>query len=198
MTDRPVLAETYGCATSAGRSAAPVVGAAGMAGRLLPLGPLLWRARYSLDRSVFPDLRARLMAAVVHQAVRRHWSGPERAQARNLAARTLNWWIFGLCRTCTGRRYQPIPGAPGLSARPCEACHGSGRLALELVIAPELLNRAREIATMLDTVDGVMQAEMARKLRVAPGEYEAQLEEARALRLAHLVAERQRQGVELV
>lgn len=188
----PMMAESYGCAIAAGRSAAPVVGAAGMSAVRLPLGPLLWRAKYSLDRAVFPELRARLMADVVHHAVRRHWPRPERVMARQLACRVLDWWVFGVCATCTGRRYQKMPGAPGLSARACQVCDGTGRRALVGLVPPDLLKRAEEIASILDVVDGVMHAEMSRKMRVSPGEYRERAEEARALRLAHLAAEAQR------
>lgn len=46
--------------------------------------------------------------------------------AEGKAAATLRYWLDQTCGGCHGLKWQPIPGAPALSNRPCRACGGSG------------------------------------------------------------------------
>lgn len=48
----------------------------------------------------------------------------DRPKALTLAVVT--WWIDHVCKVCSGRAFEIVPGAPALSSRKCQCCRGTG------------------------------------------------------------------------
>lgn len=129
-TETPGIEERYLTATMSSnmrletREDAPV-GAAGVmvaAGwSRSRIGAALIRLHSKVDRNGLEQVHGQ----IVVQAVR---LGIERPEA--VAASVLAWWMAKNCRVCTGRKFELIPGAPGLSNRQCKACRGTGEAKL--------------------------------------------------------------------
>lgn len=154
MTDIPTLAEQYSDALAVGQPR-DVVGAAGYAGRIERLGYLLWRVLHGGDIASVIPLRDTFYLAIQERARRKNWWQPaEAAEIHGLADRVLRWYLINVCHRCQGRRYEPVPGvARVLSDKPCPACHGYGRLAIETAVPVGRVGRAKELAGILDLAD---------------------------------------------
>jgi hypothetical protein len=48
------------------------------------------------------------------------------AMPTEFAGSVLLYWLDQTCQTCDGRKWQGLPGAPGLSNKVCTACSGAG------------------------------------------------------------------------
>jgi hypothetical protein len=82
-----------------------------------------------------------------------------REQSRVVVQTVINWWMDDNCVTCTGRKMQPIPGTPHLSANWCEACAGSGKRDI-----PDTGPHAKWLAAELDHMLTFIVGDMARRL----------------------------------
>ena len=136
--NKPTLDEQYATAAVA-ESLAPdrrpitVVGAAGLAGRTHGLGFALWRLRYDGDSSGLAACRTELTRWLSRYA-RHHGLVLPAGDRLAVADAVLAWWVSASCRSCLGRGYRPIPGAPTLSDQVCPACQGHGRPTLEATL----------------------------------------------------------------
>ncbi len=153
--------EWYGSAVSAGRlqqraernTAADVIGAAGLAGARSTMGAALWRAAFANDRAAYAAALAHLKRQVSHAAARRHWPESPRV-LKELAGDVLQWKVFGVCPGCLGRGHPGIDGVPTvLSDEPCAQCRGHGWTRIETAIEAQHVDRARDIAQLLDDAD---------------------------------------------
>lgn len=82
------------------------------------------------------------------------------ADAGNVAASVLMWWLDKVCSKCHGVRFEVIPGTPSLSGRLCKRCHGTGE-------APLLhLSDARKLANHIEVC--VQSARQSIKKRLRP------------------------------
>ena len=59
-----------------------------------------------------------------------------RDACHDLACRCLAWYRAGTCRVCGGHGYDLIPGVPSLSAHPCVACDGAGKVNIDRDVDP--------------------------------------------------------------
>lgn len=82
---------------------------------------------------------ARLVAARLSE--RRGWALKLR-EIEHVARKAIEYHQAPSCPLCNGRGYKSIPGAPSLSEKPCERCHGSGQ-------RPLPLRHGRQIAEVL-------------------------------------------------
>jgi hypothetical protein len=60
------------------------------------------------------------------EARRREEREAEVERARTKAAEVIRYWLDQTCQGCDGRRWQTIPGSPGLSNKVCHVCGGTG------------------------------------------------------------------------
>lgn len=51
------------------------------------------------------------------------WMAPD---PLDTAAAVVAYWLDQTCHVCEGRKFQSIPGTPGLSIKHCQACQGTG------------------------------------------------------------------------
>ena len=118
-----------------------VLGAAGLAAKLNPLGIALMRL-LSGDNHASADVVRILADKAVGKAYR---MGNEcgRAEAEDLGRAVLAWYRHGTCTRCGGHGVQLIPGTTTLSSTECPACRGSGRILLERQIGMMRLELAR-------------------------------------------------------
>ena len=170
MTDPITARERYGMAAASGNlrqrldrpTLADTVTAAGMAGRVEPLGLALWRVKLAGDRTAYRHAQALLCQRVANVARRRKWGEAPKA-LRLLAHQVFAWSVFGVCPVCTGRGQRLVgePLADGravLSDDPCQACHGDGCTPIERVVPVQLIGRAKDIAQLLAESDHTMGA----------------------------------------
>lgn len=96
------------------------------------------------------------------EARRRQERDEEAERARTKAAEVIRYWLDQTCQGCDGRRWQTIPGSPGLSNKVCHVCRGTG-------IAPvPHQQHGRKLANHLDQcVHRYRQASGARKALIA-------------------------------
>lgn len=151
--DIPTNTEQYSDALAAGASHRNIVGTAGIAGRRERIGHLLWRVLWGGDIGSIPALRGELNEQVAALAKRRRWQAHEQDEAPDLADRVLRWYLVQVCYRCKGRRFQQVPGTPHLSASACPVCRGAGRLGLERAVPHGRLERAKQIALILDLAE---------------------------------------------
>ena len=87
-----------------------------------------------------------------------------RLDAREVAERTLHWWLQDVCSGCDGVKYERVPGTPKLSAKLCPVCHGVGRHPIERLVKPCHIEHSRWLASELDALVAYVMADMARLL----------------------------------
>lgn len=80
-------------------------------------------------RSLHPAKEA-LGRFVMGMATRRNLTLSTEEQLR-LSGRILNQWLDPLCKACRGVKFKTVPGSGRLSAMPCDACEGTGRVGLQ-------------------------------------------------------------------
>jgi hypothetical protein len=103
-----------------------VVVATGMAGITQPHVDTLLRLKYANDAKSYADA----LKAVVNLAALLNRRGAHRvrwAKLKSASALVLNYWLDDSCHTCNGLGFERVPGAPSLSDRVCQSCHGTGR-----------------------------------------------------------------------
>jgi cytochrome c5 len=103
---------------------ADIVTAMGIVARKNPLGVAVLRAQCE---------QSELNLIALQEAQKTAWKLAEKAaHARNpewwkrFSIAAVSHWIDPNCKVCHGRRFDPIPGAPALSATTCQACRGTG------------------------------------------------------------------------
>lgn len=85
------------------------------------VGAALLRLHTKHDRAGLSFVHAK----AVEQAA---WARFERPDA--VASAVLAWWLVKVCKACTGKRFELVPGTPALSARHCKSCKGTGEITL--------------------------------------------------------------------
>jgi hypothetical protein len=48
------------------------------------------------------------------------------ADAQDVAAKLLQWWLSQVCPECHGTKFEPVAGTGRLSAKACKICRGTG------------------------------------------------------------------------
>lgn len=175
MTERITDPERYGMAAGNGQlthrlermAPADTVAAAGMAGRVEPLGLALWRVKYAGDRTAYRHAQSLLCARVANVSRKRKWGETPKA-LRLLAHQVFAWSVFGVCPVCTGRGHPSFGEGDGrqvLSDDLCPVCHGDGTTPIERVVPVQLIGRAKDIAQLLFEADREMGAGIRLHLR---------------------------------
>jgi len=112
-----------------------IIRACGMAGQANPLGLSVWRWRYAGDH--------RSMFAVAQGLV-------EMGHPEGVVYRVLSHLSNDVCKSCFGRGFEVIHGAPVLSDDVCVDCRGTGRRTIlgvdENRLVEEISRIEREIA----------------------------------------------------
>lgn len=176
LEDRPKLDETYARATrstdlsasSEHRTDADILLAAGYAAQKNRNGMIAlmaYRMKITGDRASKAEIVEALIDHMGYEAKRRR-ALPiiNRPNARMVVQTVINWWSTDNCEVCTGRKMQPIPGTPHLSANWCEACAGGGKRPIPDVGA-RFKQHAEWLAAELDHMLTFIVGDMARMLR---------------------------------
>lgn len=174
-TDTPTVGDRYARATSssdltlhAGRCDADKLLAAGYAARRDTRGLMalhVYRMRVTGDRAGLPPAIDTAIGWIVGRGVRAGGRNKvSRLDAREVAERTLHWWLQDVCSACEGVKYERVPGTPKLSAKLCIVCQGVGRHPLTSIVKPKHLEHSRWLASELDALCGYVMADMARLL----------------------------------
>lgn len=98
-----------------------VVAAVAMAGGI---GGLLYRVKYALDASSYPQLRTAWHDLIIETADKRHW--PTNINLRRLSSITLDYWINDRCGDCNALGFGKFANAPMLTGDVCVMCDGTG------------------------------------------------------------------------
>lgn len=105
---------------------ADVLAAAGMAARTSPAALALWTATLSGRTGAKKAVVEILASKLAGQMAKARWKG----DPRRIASEVVAWYLHGVCKPCSGRGYETIPGTPALSERLCQCCGGTGRIRL--------------------------------------------------------------------
>lgn len=124
---------------------------------------MAYRMKVSGDLASRPVLLELLVDRLQGQSFRKKLPAIQRARARQAAEAVLGWWLDDVCRACTGRLMDPIPGTPHLSAHFCKACAGTGKRALP-ELGPRSQAHAAWLAAELDRMLSFIVGDMARIL----------------------------------
>lgn len=139
-----------------------VLGSAGLAAKQEPLGIALTR--------LFSGGKAQPVVLVLAELCwgRSHHLRIKisRMQAEDISRAVLSWYRHGTCQPCGGTGFQRIPGAPALSERHCEHCHGTGRIPFEHQFPHETRELAKWLAGEIDRAQAA--AGSAAKAFLAP------------------------------
>jgi len=81
-----------------------------------------------------------------------------------MARAVLAWHRDGTCKHCEGHGFPKLDGAPGLSARPCHHCRGTGRIIFDRQFPLERLELARWLAAEVDREQQIAGVEAMRRL----------------------------------
>lgn len=181
----PRLDERYASATRSAdlglspehRTDADVLLAAGYAAQKNRNGMvalMAYRMKITGDRASKGEITDLLMERLLHQDARaRHGrKNLNRPNARFVVETVLGWWATDNCVVCTGRKMQPIPGTPHLSANWCEACAGGGKRPIPDVgerFNPHAAWLAAELDHMLTFIVGDMAKKLRPSLDLNPG-----------------------------
>lgn len=174
IDERPRLDESYARATRATdlsastehRTDADVLLAAGYAAqgnRNGRVALMAYRMKISGDRSQKAEIVEALMDMVAKKVARRTLPSVNRARSRVIVETVIGWWANDNCEVCTGRKMEPIPGTPHLSANWCSACNGLGTRAIPDQ-GPRFNPHARWLAAELDMMLAVIVGQMAKRL----------------------------------
>jgi hypothetical protein len=129
--DSPTIEERVGAALAMGnlrQREGPCqldkIGVLGMVGISEKLADAVYRLKYSNEATSYNDAFDGVyrLARVLDRRNRWRMRG---TRLRWMTRRVLDYWLIDNCFTCTGVGYQPIPGSPHLSDRPCPSCHGT-------------------------------------------------------------------------
>ena len=98
-----------------------IIRACGMVGVSMPLGVSLWRLKVSGDAREFPHVIEGLVELLLRKGI-------NEGESVRLVNRVLKHHLDDLCKLCSGRGYNLIPGTPVLSDNLCIGCGGQGRV----------------------------------------------------------------------
>jgi len=88
------------------------------------------------------------------------------AKAKDVARKTLFWWLNPSCEPCNGLGYPVIKGTPMLDhSKPCVHCDGTGVAPLEALVTSQHANSSRRLADDLNRLCSIVFSDMAHKLR---------------------------------
>lgn len=125
-----------------------VMGAAGLAGKRVPLGMALLRL-FVGDNHAAGAVVEILTDKAVGKAYR---MGNEcsRVEATDIARAVLAWHRDGACKCCAGHGVKLIPGTTTLGDDACRPCRGTGRVPFDRQFSMERLELARWLAAEID------------------------------------------------
>lgn len=124
--ERRSLLEQYAAARQRGGSSATSLLIAGCS---LPVLDSALVCLYVGQRGdLFDRTLPRVRALAFSLSARQGWP---RLDVHALARESLRHWLFDVCPTCDGRKFERIDGAPALSAHVCAGCAGTGRASLD-------------------------------------------------------------------
>lgn len=101
------------------------IAALGMAGIHHKTASAIYRMLHSGDRASCNAAAVEIVKLIRRMACRQGWSLKPHKFAQ-LAHETLAFALAPRCPACLGRKYEPMPGSPCLSDRPCQHCRGTG------------------------------------------------------------------------
>ena len=147
--------------------------ASGMASAKTHKGKLatqIWRLIYANDPTQFGPALHGLHHEMILEAKAKRWNGFDPETAMDVCRNVLMWHIADVCPSCCGRRYEVVAGTPMLSDTVCNACKGSGVVAIDVRLLgyqPVWKERARwlrsHIALLLDDHAGKMMKRLRRE-----------------------------------
>lgn len=142
--------------------------AVGMAAARRPIAVELMRLKYSNDAHSYRPAMELLVEECERRAARQNWCANP-LEIRLLCRSVLDDWIAPGCRTCNGLGFRKLPEAPTLEARPCPACHGTGRrpfrLPRKLASRPLWERRWRDLSHWLIVTEDAATVTVRQKLR---------------------------------
>lgn len=176
IEDRPTIAERYIGATNSrdltvnpeARTDADVLLAAGYASAgnaAASLALRFYRLKATGDMGPFSEL-AGIAGRWLHRRSyykgRKHMSA---LQARDLATRTMFWWLNPVCKPCDGRGHPLIPNSPVINhGHNCPVCHGTAQYPIHRIVPPGTADEARWLVDEMNRQCAFVFADMARLL----------------------------------
>ena len=139
-----------------------VIGAAGLAGKRVPLGVALLRL-FVGDNHAAGEIVDILASKAIGKAYR---LGSEcgRVEAEDIARAVLAWHREGACKPCGGHGVKIIAGTTTLGNEACKPCAGTGRLPFDRQFTPARLELARWLSAEIDKEQAAAGPEALRML----------------------------------
>jgi hypothetical protein len=175
-TDRPGIAEQYISASNARditvdpdkRTDADVLLAAGYAASnnaAASLALRFYRLRATGDMTPFSELAEIAGEWLLGRSMRGGRRRLRGVQARDLATRTMFWWLQPACKPCAGRGHPLMPHSPVINyGHDCPTCHGTGQYPIHRIVPAGTADEARWLVDELDRMTGIVFKDMARLL----------------------------------
>ncbi len=175
-SDKPSIGERYEraansrdlsvrpeCRTDADVLLAAAYAASGNAAASLALR--FYRMRATGDKTPFRELADIAGAWLLGRSMRRGRRKLRGIEARDLATRTLFYWLNPACPVCNGLGHPLMKNAPVLNyGHDCPTCHGTGQYPVHRVVPPGTSDEARWLIDEMDRMCGIVFNDMGRLL----------------------------------
>ena len=179
VAERPGIEERYTAATNSRdlgmdptqRTDADVLLAAGYAATgnaMATLALRFYRLRATGDMTPFKELSDIAGGWLLGRSMRKGRKKLRGIEARDLATRTLFWWLNPSCKPCNGLGHPLMPNSPVINyGHDCPTCHGSGKYPIHRIVPPGTSDEARWLVDELDRYTAIIFNDMAKRLSIS-------------------------------
>jgi hypothetical protein len=124
-----------------------------------------YRLRATGDMTPFRELADIAGAWLLGRSMRRGRRKLRGIEARDLATRTLFYWLNPSCTACNGLGHPLMPNSPVINyGHDCPTCHGTGQYPIHRIVPPGTSDEARWLVDEMDRLCGIVFNDMARLL----------------------------------
>ena len=124
-----------------------------------------YRMRATGDKTPFRELADIAGAWLMGRSMRKGRRKLCGVEARDLATRTLFYWLSPACPSCNGLGHPLMPNSPVINyGHDCPVCHGTGRYPIHRIVPPGTSDEARWLVDEMDRMCGIVFNDMAKML----------------------------------
>ena len=124
-----------------------------------------YRLRATGDMSPFQELTDIAGAWLLGRSMRRGRRKLRGIEAKDLATRTLFYWLNPSCTACNGLGHPLMPNSPVINfGHDCPVCHGTGKYPIHRIVPPGTSDEARWLTDEMDRMCVIVFNDMARLL----------------------------------
>lgn len=124
-----------------------------------------YRMRATGDKTPFRELADIAGVWLLGRSRRKGRRDLNEIQAKDLATRTLFYWLDPVCKPCNGLGHPLMPNSPVINfGHDCPVCHGTGQYPVHRIVPPGTADEARWLIDEMDRMTGIVFNDMARLL----------------------------------